>query len=562
MSRYEVLITGALLSLLLIYPFFFRHSYSELSHWYFDSIQVNLSILGYVAIAVVLTMALVFTRNRLSLSSLLILILTFSVVGAMTAYPAISDVDVNLEGASVKVIAADGRLSDAWNLYHVYYPGFFVLWATLSVVTGIDIRAMNVMIMLPVSVVLFGAFLVLLYRRLGMERGVALAAGLLAFLLMNFHINEGLFVHFNTRLYALDLTLLALIFFFATGSKAGHKEQLVFVVVFSALVISHVLFSLALLAFVLIYWLTQERRDKSVMVTAFSCVAVYLIHNLVTASRYVGLYINSFINYLYVRLAQEMLITAPLVTENVPFLSFVLRTYYKVLLVAVGLLAAYSLVKFRSKSGVRTMLSFLSAGIAIFGVTVFSAISGNSIARGLMFLSIPLAFLSVYALVGRPRVEATPLRLSVVTLFISLLIIPQFVLVNETSARNLDLPSLDAACTFVTRSKNGQSVSAYGLFPHYFCFYDPKFKGYEVIGYSGEPNLPTVGNLSDITSFFIQSEGMKFTSSLDIQIWALTGQANLSSFDEAKSIWNLEVILPVEQECNKIYENGCARAYH
>ncbi|NIO36074.1 hypothetical protein GTO27_00020, partial [Candidatus Bathyarchaeota archaeon] len=275
------------------------------------------------------------------------------------------------------------------------------------------------------------------------------------------------------------------------------------------------------------------------------------------ASRMLGFYIESILDYLYVRLAEEMLITVPFVTENVPILSVMLRTYYKILLVAVGFLAAYSLIKLRSKRNVRFMLWVLLAGSISFGATFFTASLGNSMVRGLIFLAIPLAFLSLSVIVGRSKKTMQSRKLSFLTLLVSLIIIPQFLLVHETSLRVLNLPSVDAACMFVANTKNGQPIAAYGGFPVYYCFYDPKFRDYNMIGYPVEPSAPLVRNLSDIADFLIQSDGIKFIAFRNIQVWGY----NLSSFDEAYTMWTIEVFLPLERELGKVYDNGFERIY-
>ena len=514
-------------------------------------------IFCYILAIVGLVAVFVFVKGRLGLFSLISIILVFSALEAITDYPTMIDIDVNLQGSCINVITKDGHLSEAWNPYHKFYPGFFVLWSAVSLVTGVDVRASNVMIMLPITAVLLGLLLVSFYRKLGAEKGTSFTMGLLAFLLMNFHINEGAFLHFNTRLYALELTMLALLFFFDMISATGRKKQIVFLFVFYVVVISHVLFSMAVLMFMFVYWLIEKRHNRLLIESLFLGVLIYVAHNLSMASTVFGFYVGSFFNYLYLRIAQEMLITIPFVTENVPVLSVVLRTYYKILLAAIGLLAAYSLIKLRQKSGVRNMLYLLLAGIITFGATIFSASLGNSIVRGLMLLVVPLAFLSLFVIVGRHGRALRPQKLQSLTLAVVLLIIPQFLLVHETGWRALNLPSLDAASMFAAHTRNGQPIAAYGAFTHYYSFYEPKSWDYNLIGYYEEGMLPQAVNLSDIDDFLVQSGGIIFITFKDIQVLGYS----LSSFDESYEMWTKEVFVPLESQCNKIYDNGFERIY-
>lgn len=570
MRRYGSLIKYTLLLLLLIYPFLFRRNFSALSHWYYDLVLVNPFILCYMLMIVVLVAVSAYVRGKLSLFSLIGIILIFSALEAITDYPMMVDIDVNLQGSSVNVVIEDGHLSEAWNPYHESYPGFFVLWASVSLVTGVDVRASNIIIMLPITLALLGLLLVLLYRRLGAEKGVSCTMALLAFLLMNFHINESVFLHFNTRLYALELIMLALLIFFVRGPRIWRKEQIVFLGVFYAVAISHILFPLTLLVFLFVYWLIEKRHDRSLLQTLFFCVIIYLTHNFTTGSRLFGYYVNKTLDFLHLGLAREMLTTMPLVTENVPVLTLALRTYYKILLVAIGLLAAYSLIKLRSKSGVRKMFCVLLASSIAFGATFFSASLGNSVVRGLMFSTVPLAFLALFAIIGRSKRVMQSQKLSLLTLLVSLLIIPQFVLTHETSFRVLNLQSLDAAAMFVTHTKNGQPIAAFGGVPTYLTFYDPKFWDYNMIGYLNETDPPLVRDLPDIADFFVQGGGIKFLAFRNVQEWAIATVPlryvekwgyNVSSFDEAYTMWTKEVFLPLESRCNKIYDNGFERIY-
>jgi len=203
------------------------------------------------------------------------------------------------------------------------------------------------------------------------------------------------------------------------------------------------------------------------------------------------------------------------------------------------------------------MLYLLLAGIITFGATIFSASLGNSIVRGLMLLVVPLAFLSLFAIVGRHGRALRPQKLQSLALVVVLLIIPQFLLVHETGWRALNLPSLDAASTFAAHTRNGQPIAAYGAFTHYYSFYEPKSWDYNLIGYYEEGMLPQVVNLSDIDDFLVQSDGIIFIAFKDIQVLGYS----LSSFDESYKMWIKEVFVPLESQCNKIYDNGFERIY-
>jgi hypothetical protein len=458
--------------------------------------------------------------------------------------------DVYLHGSAVKGILDKGYIANTWVDYPTTHPGFFLLWSTVSLVTGMELFPSNLLLLLPVAVILLAIILVLVYRRLSVS--LSTGAALFAFLLMNFNTNEFTFIHFNTRLLSLVYVLLFILLFLKkTGGVARIAGLLV---VYGALSISHVLNSLVPVVFLAVYWLFERKRQHSESFLALSCASIYVAWNV-----YVGfpLLKYAFMNFTNINLSLKTAAgySPTVVGYSKPFFGTLLGDYYKVLLVILMLISIYSMIKLRSQQRTRILSYYLLSMLFVYGVTFF-LLRDISVNRGIIFASLSLAALPLILLTSSKRTDLNLLkhktRVRITVVLIVFLAIPQFVLVHELPlARYGSVESIDATSRFVMSHRNGQSLVSAGDFPIYYCYYEPFYKGYNNLGFLGWKSL---GNITD---FLLagQDASLRIVSYKQIVDWGCI-LGHTSSFNETLPEWNTEVYEKLDLRFNRIYDNG------
>jgi hypothetical protein len=483
------------------------------------------------------------------LPSVVAIVLLFSVVEVSTNYPMIWR-DVYLHGSAVKGILDIGHIANTWVAYSTTHPGFFLLWSIVSLVTGMELFPSNLLLLLPVTAVLLAIMLVLVYHRLSVS--LSTGAALFAFLLMNFNQNEFAFVHFNTRLLSLVFVLLFILLFLNKTGGAARIGGLI--VVYGALVISHVLNSLVPVVFLAVYWLFERKRQHSESFLFLSCASIYVAWN-----AYVGfpLLKQAIMNFANINLSLETAAgySPTVVGNSKPFFGTLLGDYYKVLLVILMLISIYSMIKLGSQQRTRILSYYLLSILFVYGVTFFS-LRDISVNRGIVFASLSLAALPLILLTLSKRTDLNLLkhktRVRIAVVLIVLLAIPQFVLVHELPlARYGSVESIDAASRFLVSYRNGQSLVSLGDFPAYYCFYEPFYEGYNNLGFSGW------NSLANITDFLLvgQDASLRIVSYKQIVDWGcILGHAN--SYNGSLKQWDTEVYPKLDAQLNRIYDNG------
>jgi hypothetical protein len=547
--------------LLLAYPLFCRYDVSKSTLWYYDFFSMNPNILWYLPILVATIGVATYVKGRFSLFLLLSIVLVFSVVEVLGNYPLIFAGDVYVQGSSVKVIVEEGRLAEAWNTYHTTYPGTFLLWAIVKLVTGMSIKVSNLMVLLPITILLLPLLLVVLYRKLGTRKNATYAIALLAFLLMNNQGNELTFLHFNTRLYSLDLLILALLLFFVRERKNKREEIILYVIIFS-LTISHVLNSLIPVAFLFLYWLFEDKCDLKFVHTALLSATIYLAWNINMAIGTFGLGIRSLASYYHLALGLDAIARFPTVPGYAPFFGVALKTYFKGLIVVLTLISIYSALKLRYKWKIRRLFYILLSVSVVYGTTLFSAVLVNAVDRALVIAPISLAPLSFFAIIQKRNSVLKPSKLLILSFLLLFLIIPNFTLVHEQPFATGDTGPVDACSEFVFEHKHTQQIVLLTSvsFWTYYSLQEPKFESYVNLKIY-EHELPSGRhNLSDIANFLLdnRTSGIRVLDIRNVIEWSYMSP----SFDEARKLWASEVYAPLESRYSKIYDNSFETLYH
>jgi hypothetical protein len=191
----------------------------------------------------------------------------------------------------------------------------------------------------------------------------------------------------------------------------------------------------------------------------------------------------------------------------------------------------------------------------IYGVTFFS-LRDISVNRGIIFASLSLAALPLILFTSGKQTYLNLLkhktRVQMALVLIVFLAIPQFVLVHELPLATYGrVKSIDAACCFIMSYRNGQSLVSLDSFPVYYCFYEPFYKGYNNLGFSGW------NSLANITDFLLagQDASLRIVSYSQIVDWGcILGHAD--SYNELFRQWDTEVYGKLDPRLNRIYSNG------
>jgi len=546
----------ASLLLLLAYPLLCRYDFSRSTLWYYDFLSMN-SSLPWVFLLIVGVSAVGLLRETdLRLPSVLAIAFAFSFGEVLTNYPMIWR-DVFFHGSGVKVIINEGQVGAIWlsqgSGYPQTHPGFFLLWSIVTLLTGLGTFESNLLLLLPVAVTVMILLLVAIYRRLsiGIEKGAAL----MAFALMNFNMNEFMFVHFNTRLLSLVYTLLFVVFLLI--EEDDRRRVLGMLLAGCALVISHVLNSLVSVGTLAIYSMFKSKRRSSAVLVLL-CGALYVGWNIYAGYPMIRAGLPTFLNYYYVLFAMERIYAwSPAAAKPIPFFGLLLETWYKILLITLAPISLYCAVSLRRQRRVRILAAYLLSAGAIYGISFFSVLAWISAHRGIIFASVALASLPIMFFTSAAGKGSRRWRQRVVVAAIVILLIPQFILVHEPPlARCGSVRSIAETSHFVMDHRNGQQIASLNDFPIYYSFYEPSYEGYSLIKVEGSISL------KNVSEFLLtrQRGCLKIVDYRHVVDWG-TALGRTESYDQALREWNEEVYARLRGRYNMIYATSYETIY-
>jgi len=542
------------LLLMSAYPFLCRYDVSKSTLWYYDFLSMNGNVLWFSFLIVAVTLVGVWRKNDVPLPCLLAIVLLFSVAEVLTNYPMIWR-DVFLHGSAVKGITSQGHIGGTWENYPETHPGFFLLWSIVTLVTSVGIFESNLLLLLPVAVMLLIMLLILIYRRLSI--GIVNGATLMAFLLMNFNMNEFMFLHFNTRLLSL---IYALVFLFLFLNEKNARERVIGLLATNiALVISHILNSLVPIVFFAVYLLSKWKRARSTASLFLSCAIIYIAWNLYVGYARLSEGLTTFLNYYYVILDLELVYGwSPVQARPQPFFGLVLGTYFKVLLVTLALISLYSAIKLRRQRRVKLLAFYLLSVCMVYGFSFFSVLGWISAHRGIIFGSVALASLPTILLTSTAKNNSKPWKRTILIIAIIISVIPHFILVHEPPfARCESVGSVAQTSDFILKHRNGQPIVSVNDFPAYYCFYEPFYQGYDNLQLDGSSWLNNIANFL-VTRPKPSLRIVDYRQTVD-WAWAL-GRAQ--SYNQALREWDREVYAKLDERYNIIYGTGLETIYN
>ena len=524
------------------------YNFSVSTLWYYDFISMNFTILWISVALTVLVVLASLKAGDVPLPSVVAVVIFFTCVEVFSNYPLLIWRDVYLQGSVAKAIIENGRIVPTWNTYGEANPGFFFLWSAFSMATGIDLVSSNLLVLLPVSVLLATAILFLIFRKLSF--GCPGAATLFAFLLANFNLNEFTFVHFNTRLFSLILILL-FVFFYADQRRSQSTNVLI-LLTFAALVVSHLLNSLVPVFFVVFYHLLARRARASISILVL-CAMIYLAWGAYVSFGTLG--VQYILNSGLSPGLAALTALSPTAQTGEPFFGVVLGTYYKILLISLGVGSAYVALKLRKLEPVKLLSTYLIA-VGIVFVGTFPFLASISLDRGIIFGAVALGSLPMLLLPSNRSRSLSRLRVLALIL-VCLLIIPQFVFVHQLPvSRYQEADTTQSILGFTYNYRGQQALFTLDDFSIYYSYYDPYFTNYH--------NLDPTGlqSLSNITQFFSSSPepSLKISDYRMIIAWG-TIFGHASSYRASSDEWQTEVYSPLDSHFNRVFSDGYGVIY-
>ena len=549
-------LTFAILLLLVGYPFVCKYNVNSSSLGFYDFLSMNPYILWYAIALVCLIGLKVYVDRKLSLFSVLAIVAIFSFFEVFSNYPLVFARDIYLQGSSVNSIIQNGHIVNAFNSYPQMQPGFFLVWTIVSLITGMSPIISNLFLLLPVAVVLFVLMLYVVYHRFGIRTDALCAIVLLAWLAMNNQVDELSFFQFNTRLYALILILGLLIVTQHTtirnriGKKAGAIQyQVLFIIVFFVLTISHILFSIVPIAFLLIYWAFEDKFNRNRIFTFLACLSIFLVWNVSFSPSYILEAINELKNVFSYSSSIQTAATLTTVTQNFPFYAAVLVQYYKVFLIGLALLSVWAMLKMRHTHEFRVLSYFLLSGVGVFFVLAFLS-TVNSIDRFILYSAIFMSPLAILALTGN-RIRVRKSVLFALTFVLLILVIPQFVLAHQDTLAVGNVQPTDSFCNYLLHS-DGQKIVYYGDFRYYYAYFDPGMLSSDYIS-------TTADKIYSVEDLYLgnYSHVIRVVDFRNIVDWGYSSP----TYKEAQEEWSTNIYAPLNSGYDRIYDNGFDTAF-
>ena len=332
--------------------------------------------------------------NKFSLYHLLLLSLYFPFI-QLANYPYLIIRDVYLHAAPTRTILENGILVYPKTQYPTSWPASFDLFAILSIVTGCDLVTANHILYL--ALIVGFAFTLYSLARTFEHKGYRLAwISAIAFLCLFFNHFFDNFHHYSRTALAFTLLLFFLYSFLRLRDRRGLILQMSIIM---AVTVTHPFQSLALMSFMIAFFVLTRERARPMILTLFS-VATFLAWFLFQAS----FMFSEAIDQLKNLLSPEFIapITRTIVeSRQLPWWGGFLRDYYKfsvIILFAASFLVAIPVLYGAKRRNIVivSLLSLLfSSAVMLIGLLLLPDWQIN---RFTSFAAFPAAFSSIILL--------------------------------------------------------------------------------------------------------------------------------------------------------------------
>lgn len=460
--------------------------------------------------------------------------------------------DVYLHGRAANEILQTGHTS--FGGYALWWPGAFVVWSSFMTITRLDIPESTLLLTLAMCA-LAAILLYLTGRRIHGER-LGSVAGIL-YLSSTIYLYED-FTHFSPAL--MSFTVFSLILFLSIGvsSLRNPSVRVLFFVATAALVLTHPLAPLFLVAGIGVYIMLSRRRGYEMLPT-ISILGFSVVLYLVWVLNLAEWSIRSMTNILWLSISNPFgtklgtVAKNPWATQSMPAIGYFLRdNYFKPLMVSLGLLAFLGYARNRRDSSHRFLgaifVGYLIASVVLLLSPRFEM--GLQLERAMMFVLLPAAFLAVSSF-SRSK------RSILASLIIVMLLTPSFLATRtyfieyEYSDHSWEMPAYQFLALHAVGANRIASDSRSLI---YYSFFDPR--------QTDEGVRLSVANLtrqgSEHATFFDGNSTYILRSFRQ----ELTDNAITPSFQERRVFWKvLDSRLEGISELNRTYDDSYIQVY-
>jgi hypothetical protein len=521
--------------------------------------------LGIICILFIISMKLLPQKTRPLFLSFIFVLMFFSFF-TISQYPSFSDRDYFLHGKLAKSILTKGNVEATSGETYLSYPGAFIFWACLSIVSGLDILNLAVILSFAFQIcVVFFLFMVFKTSFGFFLSGLAS----MFFVLSNLSYTRFTIDHFCPQFFGLVLYILAFYIFAGIENLEKRKLVLISVLLGVAMTISHPITTFFLVfSFAGVYSINKLRahfiKGSFLSLPSFNFVFFLGIMCLVWSVFSASLFFQNSFHYLVeiiggeAEISRELTLTplAELKDANVRTLLDTLSLYWKVFDLILFIGALYMVILgFRSSTNRMTMFlgGVLTGTIACGAMLSFTRIFW--IDRIIFFILIPSSYLftQFYAKISRKSKAA-----KIAVPLLALLMIPSFLTIYSFTCEYtyFQHPWEIYSCMFLSEHNTDHQLVAsdYGTMIIY-SYYDPRSWPSGIVGDEEIYNysIPIDQHPLLKGKFMIRSVRQKIT---------YANIFNESSHEVSFKYWHsFDLFLGVYAKCTKIFDNGYVQIY-
>lgn len=409
-------------------------------------------------------------------------ILIFFSLFTFSQYPALSDRDYFLHGRLAKSIMTKGNVEVRSGDQYLYYPGAFIFWASISMVSGLDILKMAILLSFMFQIFAVFFLFLLFKKSLGFFlSGLATTF----FVLSNLSYTRFTIDHFCPQLFALALFLLALHIFIEMHGPKKTKIFVLAILLTGVLMFSHPITALFLVFSITGVYIITKFREYS-MKDSFSSFPSFGVFFFVVLICIVWVlygatpFFQESIQYLLeigtkneVSTEFTLISFTSLKHFNIQILLYVLSLYWKLfdLILFIGAVCV-TIYGFRKSNRMILFMGGVLAGIIACGA-IFSLTRIFWIDRIIFFILIPTCYLFTKFIA---KISIRPRVITFIIPLLILLMIPSFLTIYSFTSQYqyFQHPWEFSSCIFLSEYNiNQQFVSSdYGTMIIY-SFYDP-----------------------------------------------------------------------------------------
>lgn len=573
---------------LVFYPLFFRLDFSKSNYGFFDITRMVPNYTWvYLLILCLLLSINIWFRNGVNLMHVIVASLLVYGLFSISQYPMITSGDVYYHGRGTLQVIQSGNVL-VKDYYPRYWPGAFIIWGSLSIVTGLDVVTTNIILMLIITLI-SSVMLYLLGKEILSQKWAGLAA--IVYLVTNayaFHLMGR--DHFAPQSLGFTQYLLTLYLFIRIWRKKElHRRTFcaLVLILIPSVVLSHLYTSLFLLGLLFGVTILRARAFEKIRriflpkdlneVRWKTRIAHFQIFALVWSIAWLVFnpgfkntplefewlagYISGLPTYFYTYFATFVfnggsnLKIVPITQEPLSITGVILRNYYlKPLLLIAGLLSLIIILWDRRDRKVSIYSGiFFGSALGVIFSGILAPFHMAQFSELLMFSLLPVCYLASRVFVKRGvRISAC---------ILTLLILPTFLCSFTYSSEYTGVmhPWEATSIQFLTNQSTSARIvtdaGTLGIYEYFNIYYNPvsSEEGIALLNINYSSRLINYTTLFDDTigDFIVRS----FRQEFSYNVFNTT-------FEERQEIWSVvDSRLCNKTNLDRTYDNGFVQIY-